>query len=107
MQTYGKVLASICAVLFIVTGILALFLFNIEQTAFSARTYKQAFEKQQIYQRMPSILGNALASYVAGNPNADPFLKTMTQADWEKTIMVVLPPGDLRALTDTTIDFDL
>lgn len=104
MQNFGKVPASICAVLFVITGILALFLFNIEQTAFSARTYKQAFEKQQIYQRMPSILATALSSYVAGNQNADPFLKTMTQADWEKTIVQIMSPEELRTLTDTTVD---
>jgi len=104
MQTFGKILAGICAVLFIITGVMALFLFNIEQTAFSARTYKQAFEKQQIYQRMPSILGSVLSSRVAENPNADPFLKAMTQADWEKTIVLLVPPEELRALTDNSLD---
>jgi hypothetical protein len=104
MQTYGKIFAGICAVLFIITGVLALFMFNIERTAFSARTYKQAFEKQQIYQRMPSILATALAGTIAQNPNADPFLKTLTQSDWEKTISLIIPPEELKALTDGTLD---
>jgi hypothetical protein len=104
MQSFGKVLAGICAVMFIVTGILALFMFNIERTAFSARTYKQAFEKQQIYQRMPSILASAVTARVVENPNSDPFLKTLTQSDWERTIVLLVPPEELKVLADNTLD---
>lgn len=104
MQTFGRIFAVICAAMFIVTGLLALFLFNIEQTAFSARTYKQAFERQQIYQRMPSILASAVTDLVADNPNADPFLKTLNQADWERTIILLIPPEELKVLADNAID---
>jgi hypothetical protein len=104
MQSFGKVLAAICAVMLVITGVLALFLYNIERTAFRAQTYKLAFERQQIYEKMPSVLATALTQYVAGNPNADPFLKTLTQADWEKTVVLLVPPQELRTQTDATLD---
>jgi len=53
LQTLGKFIAGICAVLFIITGVMALVLFNIERKAFSSTTYKQAFENQNLYARMP------------------------------------------------------
>ena len=50
MGTFGKFLAAICAILFIVTSVLVLLLINIESKAFSSATYKQAFADQGLYQ---------------------------------------------------------
>lgn len=104
MQTLGKILAGICAALFVTTGVLALFLFNVERKAFSAQTYKLAFERQQLYDKMPSVLATALTNSIARNQNADPFLKAVTQQDWEKTVTLLIPPEELKTLTDTTLD---
>ena len=104
MKTLAKVLAVLCAVLFVVSGMLALTLFNIERNAFSAKTYKQAFAGQGLYEKMPEVLAGALTTSIAENPGADPYLKALTQADWERTLASLLPPDELKTLTDDALD---
>ena len=100
----GKFVAGICAFLFIFTGVIALLLFNIERKAFTSTTYKQAFEKQNLYHRMPAILANAVTTVVTQNPNLPTFVKTLTAANWESTIASVLPPQELKVITDEALD---
>ena len=104
MQTIGKLIAGISAFLFIFTGVIALLFFNIERKAFSSGTYKQAFENQNLYQRMPAILANAVTTAVTQNPSLPTFVKTLTVANWESTIASVLPPQELKIITDEALD---
>jgi len=104
MEQIKKLLAWICAILFVGSGITALLLFNIESTAFSAATYKQAFEQQNLYARIPQILGDGLHTYVAQDTNSPTYLKTLTVDDWTATITSLLPADELKALTDNTLD---
>ena len=104
MQTLGKFIAGICAILFIITGVMALLLFNIERKAFTSTTYKQAFENQNLYARMPSILANALSTTILQNQNTPTFIKTLTLTDWEAAISSMLPPEELKAITDDALD---
>ena len=104
MQTLSRFIAGICAILFIFTGVIALLFFNIERKAFSSETYKQAFENQNLYQRMPSILANALMTTVTQHPNLPTFVKTLTVANWESTIASVLPPQEVKVITDEALD---
>lgn len=97
-------LATLCAILFIITGAAALLLFNIEQRAFDSATYKQAFERQHLYDRMPAILATAVQSMIAQNPGAYPFLKELSAEDWQATIASLLPPEELRAVADGALD---
>jgi len=99
-----KTLAALCAVLFIVTGVLTLLFFNIERKAFTAGTYKQAFEDQRLYERMPELLAVTLQASIAQNPNAFPFLKELTVQDWQVTITALLPQEELRALANGALD---
>ena len=104
MDTLGKFLAAICAVLFIVSSVIVLLLFNIEQKGFSADTYKQAFAAQGLYQRMPALLATTLQTYIAGNQNAIPLIKSLTVQDWQTSISILLPPEELKALSDNALD---
>ena len=104
MRTLGKFLAGVCAILFVITGVLALLFFNIERKAFSAETYKQAFENQQLYDRMPGILADALTTAITQNEQASTYLKPFTAQDWESTISALIPPEELKALADNTLD---
>ena len=99
-----KTLAAICAVLFIMAGVPVLILFNIERKAFSSATYKQAFETQQLYQRMPALLAATLSTTLSQNANMPPFLKELNTDEWQMTISTLLPPEELRAMTDQTLD---
>lgn len=100
----GKFIAGICAILFIFTGVIALLFFNIERKAFSSATYKQAFEKQNLYQRMPGILANVLTTVVTQNPNLPTFVEILTVTNWEATISSVLPPQEVKVITDEALD---
>jgi hypothetical protein len=104
VQTLGKFIAGICAVLFIITGVMALLFFNIERKAFDSTTYKQAFENQNLYARMPSILANTLSATILQNQNTPTFIKTLTLTDWEAAVSSMLPPEELKAVTDDALD---
>jgi hypothetical protein len=99
-----KFLATVCAILFIIGGVLTLFLFNIESKAFSSTTYKQAFADQRLYERMPGLLAATLHTFIAQNPDAYPFLKELSVEDWQSTISSVLPPEELRTVADGALD---
>lgn len=104
MDTFRKFLAALCALLFILSGVLALFAFNVERQAFNSTAYKQAFEGQNLYERVPTIMADALHTTAAQNPNADPYLKALTLEDWQATVRLLLPPPELKALTDSALD---
>ncbi|MEP7137842.1 MAG: hypothetical protein ABI904_23185 [Chloroflexota bacterium] len=104
MDTFRKIVAGICALLFVISGIIALLAFNIESKAFTSETYKQAFENQRLYEHMPEILANAVHTSIAENGNAAPYLKPLTVADWQATITFLLPPEELKAITDGALE---
>ncbi len=104
MQTLGKVLAGICAILLIITGVAALLAFNIERKAFVSRTYKQAFENQHLYERMPEVLGIALSNSIAQRQGNNGLLKLITPEQWSTTLTTILPPEELKALTNKVLD---
>ncbi len=104
MRDLLKTIAALCAVLFVAAGVPVLILFNIERGAFESATYKQAFENQRLYERMPSILGTTLATTLSQNAGMVPFLRELTPEEWQLTISTLLPPEELRAMTDQTLD---
>jgi len=104
MELIRKTIAAICSMLLIVSGLIALLAFNIEWYAFDAAVYKRAFEKQNLYARTPQILATALFSTISGNPATDPYLKELTLEDWTGTIASILPPEELKALTNSALD---
>ena len=104
MDTLRKFIAFVCVVLFIVSGVATLFAFNIEWKAFDSATYKQAFEKQNLYERIPALLANTLFTFITQNASADPYLKVVTVEDWQVTIATLLPPQELKAITDLALD---
>lgn len=63
-----KFLAGICAILFILTAGIALLAFNAERRLFNAQLYLRAFEDQGIYERLPSLAAETLASSASFNP---------------------------------------
>jgi hypothetical protein len=104
VRSLGTLLAAICAILFVLASVLALLLFNLEQKAFSAETYKQAFATQGLYQRMPTILGTTITDYVAQNGSALPFLQVLTVEDWQNSIATLLPPEELQGMANNALD---
>lgn len=104
MRTIGQALAALCVVLFVISSVLVLILFNIEQKAFSSATYKQAFEDQKLYERMPAMLSATFTATMAPNINAVPFLRSLSAQDWQNSIATLLPPEELRAMANNALD---
>jgi hypothetical protein len=104
VQTLGKFLAALCAVLFVISSVVVLLLFNIERKAFNSVTYKQAFENQRLYERIPAMLATTLNTSIIENPNAIPLLKALTVEDWQVSLSTLLPPEELRILANNALD---
>lgn len=104
MRTLGQFFATVCAFLFILSTVLVLLLFNIEQRAFSSATYKQAFEDQRLYERMPAMVTTIFTTSMGPNINAIPFLRILTLEDWQNTITILLPPEEMKAMADSALD---
>ena len=104
MRTLGQFLATFCAILFILSTVAVLVFVNVEAKAFSSETYKQAFEDQRLYERMPAILATALTTAMGPNISAVPFLQTLTIEDWQATISTLLPPEELKVIANNALD---
>jgi hypothetical protein len=104
MELIRKTIAALCSILLIISGLIALLAFNIEWYTFDSSVYKRAFEKQNLYARTPEILATALFSTISANPTADPYLKELTLEDWTGTIASILPPDELKVLTNSALD---
>ncbi len=64
----ARLIASIFAILFVIMTILTLLLTNLNQQIFSANLYKNALAEQNIYKRLPEIVGAVLTSGFLNNP---------------------------------------
>jgi hypothetical protein len=104
VQTLGKFFAALCAVLFVISSVVVLLLFNVERKAFNSVTYKQAFENQRLYERIPAMLATTLNTSITENPNAIPLLKALTVEDWQVSLSTLLPPEELRILANNALD---
>jgi hypothetical protein len=104
MKIIGNFIAGICAVLLVISGVIALLSFNIERKAFSSNTYKQAFEDQNLYERMPDVLAVALSASITNSGNTNPLLNLLSTEDWRTSIAALLPPEELKAITDNALD---
>lgn len=100
-----RVLAGICAFLFIVSAFVSLLLFNLERTIFSAETYKQAFRQQGLSAEIPALfVGMVAASAQEPGNNAFAFVSRLDRDDLELVITAMLPPEEFEALMDGFLD---
>lgn len=71
MQVVGciaRFIALGCAILFVITTLLALTLFNIDQQLLNAGSYKRALAQERIYERFPSLAAELAWRMSAYNP---------------------------------------
>ncbi len=104
IKKIGKWLAGVCAILFVVSGVTALLLVNMERKVFSSETYKLAFEKQNLYESMPHLLAVTVSSYIGGSESANTLLKGLSTSDWEASIKFILPPAEIKTITNGALD---
>lgn len=101
-QIFARAMAVILSVLFVLTALASLILFNIERHAFNAATYKQALIEENFYQKFPLLLGDLLAKNL--DASAPPFAKQMKADDWRVLLETLLPGREVQALTEDAIN---
>lgn len=104
VNVIAKALALICAVLFVVTALGALVLFNAGQQLLNPAPYKRALAQQHIYERLPALAAADLAASVEeAGEEALPF-QFASQEDFERILSDLLPPQWLREQAERVVD---
>ncbi|MCP4138846.1 MAG: hypothetical protein GY755_00890 [Chloroflexi bacterium] len=62
LKNTAKFFAIIFAILFVISFVATLFLYNLEKNAFDPNTYKSALENENIYERLPAVIGDQLVA---------------------------------------------
>jgi hypothetical protein len=70
LTAIARGIAGICAILFVVTTILALLLTTLDRQAFNSTLYKHALQEQNFYEHLPELVGLALTSSSLTDPCA-------------------------------------
>ncbi|HNB35293.1 MAG TPA: hypothetical protein PK414_03685 [Anaerolineales bacterium] len=99
MKTLRISLAILLAMLFVITAVLALLLFNFDRRAFSAETYQQAFAREDFYNKIPSLLAQSILS--GTDPTQQPFgMQGLSQETWDGFFRTLLPSDVLKPIGD-------
>lgn len=98
---FARTIAVILTALFIVTALIALIVFNVERQAFNPATYKRALVNENFYQQFPALMGNVVSKNLSNG--APPFAKQMSANDWKILIESLLPPEQLRSITEDAV----
>jgi hypothetical protein len=102
MDSIRKSLAFLLAVLLALTTVPALFLFNFEMKAFTPDLYQRVFANGNFYERIPTVMGQALAN---GDQNdaLPASMQGLNAQGWEIFLRAVLPPETLKAMGDQAL----
>ena len=105
MKSFSKILAGIFAVMFVVTTALAFVLYNLEQSLFDAELYIQAFEKENLYQRLPDLTAQALNAAAQEADSSSPLalLRSLSEEEWDVFMIELLPPDELKILAEEAV----
>ncbi len=104
MKTIKKILATICAILFVITAVIALFVFNFDRRAFAAETYQRAFARDDFYNKIPGLMAEAMTSSAAGQSQFPLMMSGMSKQAWEAFFHSLLPPDTLKVMGDDVLN---
>jgi hypothetical protein len=108
MRSFLTVLAQatsvLCAILFTLALSLTVLLVNSESKLFNAATYKTALERQNLYSRMPDLLAKQIINDLTSPSGSAPYLKYISLDDWELLINTLVPPQQIKIITEQTLD---
>jgi hypothetical protein len=121
----SKAIAAILAILFVITALVALILFNVERELFNPELYKDAMAELEFYDELPGLLAEQLQFGMTYNPcEEDPsqcegegppddgdgeggppeFFQNLTTEDWERLLTGLVPGAWLRTQAEGIID---
>lgn len=100
MATLKKIIGTIFAILFIAAAVPALLFFNFDQRAFSAETYQKAFAKDDFYNKLPTVMAEAIVSTATDQSQFPIVMRGMSQNAWEDFFRTLLPQETLQLMGD-------
>ncbi|MBT3322107.1 MAG: hypothetical protein HN392_07445 [Anaerolineae bacterium] len=103
LSAFSKFFAIIFAILFVLALVTTLFLYNLEQDAFNAETYKNALYSEGIYERLPAVLGDQLVLLMGVDHCAENPVSCETEyrsAELETCLLDALGRESYRALSN-------
>src|SRR5512143_2351380 len=103
MQTLNKIFAAVLAIVFMVAAVAALFLFNLERRVFSPTTYQEVLANGGFYDRLPSVMAEALITSTNGQSGLPVMLQGLPQQNVETFLRTILPPDVLKSVGDETL----
>ncbi len=108
----AKSLATLCAILFIITTPLALVLFNLDLRAFDPTVYEQALIEENIYQRLPGMIAETITSSAENNPSPSSdqsrdgppqFINNLAPQQLETVITSLIPPDEMKQMSEQAL----
>ena len=104
LKVFARVLAGFFAILFVLTTVLAVALYFIEQSAFDADLYKQALTEEKVYQRLPELAAHGLAiAAQRSNSGVLSVFRNLSEEEWRAYVLELLPPEQLRVLAEEAV----
>lgn len=98
MESLKKIIGMVFAVLFILTAVPALILFNFDRRAFTAQTYQKAFAKDDFYGKLPIVMAEAMTSTSTDQSQFPIVMRGMNQRAWEAFFRTLLPQETLKVM---------
>jgi hypothetical protein len=102
MDSIKKPLGIFLAVLFVLTAVLALILFNFDQRAFVIETYQQAFARSDFYNKLPAVLADSMIGLTA-DTSQSVVMHGMNRETLEGFLRIMLSQETLKAMGDETL----
>ncbi|MBI2330766.1 MAG: hypothetical protein HYU84_01050, partial [Chloroflexi bacterium] len=104
MDTLRKITAVFFSILFVITAVTAILLFNFDRHAFTAETYQRAFVREDFYNKLPSLMAQAIVSSDADTSQLPLVMQGMGVEAWEAFIRALLPTEVLKSLGDDVLN---
>lgn len=104
MDTLRKSIAAFCAISFMVTAIIAIFLFNLDRRAFTAETYQRAFAREDFYNKLPGVMAEVMTSSTADQSQFPVMMRGMGREAWDAFFRAVLPPEVLQVMGNDVLN---
>jgi hypothetical protein len=100
-----RIMAGICAFLFVIAVGSALLLFNAERRLFNPSLYLRALENQNFYERLPALAAETIASApISDTPNSpSATLNLLPAENWEPLFSALLPADISQPVTEQAV----
>lgn len=104
MDSIKKTLGIFLALLFVLTAVPALILFNFDRRAFTIETYQQAFTRSNFYDQLPALMAESMLATTTDPSQLPVVMRGMNQQAWEGYFRAMLPQETLKAMGDKTLN---